>query len=224
MLILHSEDEVSPNSELLEANDYFLSPGDEISVIVYSNDGEKLLDPLAVNGQASTPNSVTYTIESDGKVNLPILGYIEIAGTTIRQADSLLMVEYSKTIIDPFIQVSVLNKRAYVFPGGGESNAMVIPLENDQTNLVEALAMAGGLNDGKAKKVKLIRRCGNTSKVYIIDLSEYSQVEYASVVLQANDLIYVAPKKRISRTILTEVVPYLSLVSTFAIIYNIVAN
>ncbi|PLW93539.1 MAG: hypothetical protein C0592_05810 [Marinilabiliales bacterium] len=224
MFTLHNKDEVSPNSDLLSNSEYYLSPGDEISVIVFSNDGEKLLDPLAVNGQASSSNNVTYTIESDGRVHLPILGYVYIAGNTIRQADSLLMSEYSKTIIEPFVQVNVLNKRAYVFPGGGESKAMVIPLENDQTSLVEALALAGGLNEGKANMVKLIRRDGDKSKVYIIDLSDYEQVQYASVVLQANDLVYVAPKNRFGRAILNDVVPYLSIISTFAVIYNITSN
>jgi polysaccharide export outer membrane protein len=223
MFHLRSHEVLSPNSELLSSTQYYLSQGDEISVKVYSNDGEKLLEPLAVNGQALSGDMISYTIESDGKANLPILGYIYLAGYTTREADSLLVIEYSKTIIEPYVQVRVLNKRAYVFPGGGESRAMVIPLENDQTSLVEALALAGGINNGKAQKIKLIRRSGNTSKIYMIDLSEYDEAQYASLVLQANDLIYVTPQNRFSRKILEEVGPYLSLISTFAIIYNITA-
>lgn len=224
MFRLKSKDILSSNTELLNSNHYYLVAGDEISVKVFSNDGEKLLDPLAVKGQAIADGQASYIIDDDGTVNLPILGRVKLIGYSLREADSVLVIEYEKTIIEPFVQVKVLNKRAFVFPGGGESQAMVIPLENPQTTLIEALALVGGINNGKSNKIKLIRNDGQSVKIYLLDLSQYDQIMYSSIVLQANDLIYVDPRSRVGKKILEEITPYLALISTIAIIYNITSN
>ena len=58
-----------------------------------------------------------------------------------------------------------------VFPGAG-GEGKVVNLENENTTLIEALALAGGItNTGKANKIKVIRGDLRNPKVMLVDLS-----------------------------------------------------
>ncbi|MGZ4056618.1 MAG: polysaccharide biosynthesis/export family protein, partial [Bacteroidia bacterium] len=108
----------------------------------------------------------------------------------------------------------VTNKRVIVFPGSA-GDARVIPLLNNNTTLIEALALAGGIaDDGKAKMVKLIRQNGDNHDVFLIDLSKIQGIKDASMVLQANDIIYVEPKRRYASRLLTDIAPIVSLITS----------
>ena len=66
----------------------------------------------------------------------------------------MLEEKYASYYVKPFVLMSVQNKRVIVFPGNA-GDAKVIPLLNNNTSLIEALALAGGISDdGKAHKVK----------------------------------------------------------------------
>jgi polysaccharide export outer membrane protein len=101
-------------------------------------------------------------------------------------------------------------------------DAKVIPLTNNNTTLIEALALAGGISeDGKARLVKLIRDNGKGKQdVFLLDLSTISGLKFASTVLQANDIIYVEPRRHYSYKFLTEVAPIVSLLTSTFILYT----
>lgn len=211
--------------ELLQTKEYTLAPDDEISLMVFPNHGERIFDPVSTNASSSnqinSSQSIKYKIQVDGTILLPVIGSVKLDGLTIEQAEKLLVEEYSTLIRDPFVKVGLLNKRIIVFPGGQGSQAVVLPLENLNTTLIEALASAGGINEGKASRIKLIRTINGQTKVYKIDLSHLSGLTYASIVLQANDVVYVEPRKRTVRRVLEELTPYLSFISTAMLIYTI---
>lgn len=211
--------------ELLQTKEYTLAPDDEISVMVFPNKGERIFDPVSTSAsssnQISSSQSIQYKIQMDGTVLLPVIGSVKLDGLTIEQAEKLLVNEYSTLIRDPFVKIGLLNKRIIVFPGGQGSQAVVLPLENLNTTLIEALASAGGINEGKASRIKLIRTINGQTKVYKIDLSHLSGLTYSSIVLQANDVVYVEPRKRTVRKVLEELTPYLSFISTAMLIYTI---
>ena len=62
---------------------------------------------------------------------------------------------------------------------------------NDNTTLFEALAQAGGLNGGKAYKIKIIRGDLRNPQIFLVDLSTIKGVVKSDFVLQANDIIYI---------------------------------
>ncbi|MFW6351649.1 MAG: hypothetical protein ACOC2E_04630 [Bacteroidota bacterium] len=81
--------------------------------------------------------------------------------------------------------------------------------------------MAGGIADGRAGKVKLIRGDLDDPQVFLIDLSTLEGVRNAEMVLQANDIIYVEPRERVPQRIMETIGPYLSLLSSALIIYSL---
>jgi polysaccharide export outer membrane protein len=118
----------------------------------------------------------------------------------------------------------VINRRVIVFPGSG-GDAKIVQLENDNTTLIEALAIAGGItNTGRAKRVKLIRGDLKNPNVYLIDLSTMEGIKNADLVMQANDIIYVEPIPRISQGIVAELAPIVTIITSTILIYSFIKS
>ncbi len=198
---------------------YRIAPNDELSITVATNDGERLLDPL--NNTQSAMAGSSYLVEPDGVINMPLLRRVRVEGRSIRELEVMLEDSLSYYFNHPFVKVQVTNNRVIIFPGGLGGSAQVIRLQNPNTTLFEALALAGGITDGKASNIKLIRGDPQHRKVYRIDLSRIEGLAQADMVLMANDVIYVEPLQRAPEAILARITPYLSLASTLLVIYAI---
>lgn len=212
------------NPDSTNAADYKISPNDIIEFSLYSNDGFKLVDLTSLNTNNSSTirvqNNIDYLVEPNGDIKLPVLGKIKLTGYTIRDAQAFLEGKYATYYIRPFILLKVINKRVLVFPGSA-GDAKVIPLVNNNTTLIEGIALAGGLaEDGKAKTIKLIRENKGQREVYLIDLSVIEGIKQASMVLQANDIIYVEPRKRYATRFLQEVAPIISIISSTLVLIS----
>ncbi|HET6243607.1 MAG: polysaccharide biosynthesis/export family protein [Bacteroidetes bacterium] len=206
--------------------EYKISSNDLIDFRIFTNDGFKLIDltSLSESGNAAsvtrTRFSQEYLVEHDGMMKLPILGRLDVKGMTIREAEKFLEEKYSEFYIKPFILMNVINRRVIVFPGQ-HGAARVIPLNNNNTTLIEALALAGGIAQiGKAKKIKLIRGNLTNPEVFLIDLSTINGMQQADLVLQANDVIYVEPRLRITQGAVSEIAPLISLITSAILLYT----
>ncbi len=205
---------------LVPVIEYKIGTEDKISFSLSTNDGAKLLESLSNISEksASSGFSPEFVVRPDSTVELPVIGKIKIAGSTIPECEKLLEQAFSKTYQSPFVQVRITNQRVIVFPGGG-GDAQVIPLLNSNTTLMEAIAQAGGIPErGNASVVKLMRRENGVRKVYTIDLSTEQGLKYTDVVLQANDYIYVEPNPQIGREVIKEVAPVVGLISSLIIV------
>jgi len=212
---------------------YKIAVNDMVSFSIFSNDGFKLVDvttlggqtaggvvPGAAGGYASTRGNLQFKVEFDGTVKLPLLGHVYLKGMTIREAEVFLEEKYSAFYNKPYVLLEVTNRRVIVFPGAAGA-ARVVTLANENTTLLEGLAEAGGIaQSGMAYRVKLIRGDLKNPQVYLIDLSTIEGVKKADLILQANDIIYVQPKLRIGNDVMTQVLPYLSFITTLIVSYE----
>lgn len=209
--------------------DYEISPNDILMLRVYTNKGHQLIEMTA--GSSGDGGSmagrrlgdIQYIVRSDGKLDFPEIGLVDIAGYTLKEAKDMLEEEYSKFYNEPYIQIDVTNNRVIVFPGSG-GDAMVITLNNNNTTVIEALALAGGISTrGNASKIKLIRRGGKLDKreVFELDLSTVEGIKFANMTVQSNDIIYVQPVPELASEILRDLAPIVSLISSVALIYTI---
>ena len=88
---------------------------------------------------------------------------------------------------------------------------------------MEALALAGGItNRGQSKKIKIMRQFPDGRKVYEVDLSTLEGLKYADMIVQSNDYIYIEPMRQISRELLQEIGPIISIISTSVIIVTVI--
>lgn len=202
---------------------YLIASDDQIEFRLFSNSGAKLIDltNVTTGNDLISRNNIQYVVENDS-VRVPVVGKVKVAGMTIPEAENFLEQLYSKYYVDPFVVIRILNKRVIVFPGSG-SAARVVTLANNNTTLIETLALAGGITDnGKAYKIKLIRHGATNPQIFLIDLSKISGVREANLVVQGDDIIYVEPRIQYAREILNEVTPILTLLSTALLVYGLI--
>lgn len=175
---------------------YKIQKNDLLSLELYSNQGERLIDPnpelSQKNGvvQESDKKEPTYLVDLKGIVRFPMIGEINLENMTLRQAEEILQKEYAKFFKEPFVLLSYTNKRVVLL---GAVGGQVIPLTNENMNLLEVLALAKGItNDSKAQNIKVIR--GET--VFEIDLSTIQGFREGNMLVEPGDVIYVEPVRR----------------------------
>lgn len=208
------QDSVTKQSYKIEVNDL-------VQVRIFSNDGFKIINIENVSGNYARID-LDYLVEQDGRVKLPLVGKVALSGLTIAEAETFLQKIYNDFYVNPFVSVKVVNKRVIIFPGNG-GKAQVINLQNNNTTVIETIALGGGIQeDGKAYKVKLIRNDGKSKpKVYLMDLSKIEGIAMGNTVVMANDIIYVEPRYRFAKTLIGEVTPLISLLTSTFLLYSL---
>jgi polysaccharide biosynthesis/export protein len=224
--------ELDPNNNKTE---YEIAINDVIVFQLYTNNGFQLIDMFNQNSNNNQQSrtmlmggsgnvGIQYMIRQDSLVELPILGEVSLVGKTIKEAEIFLETQFSEFYVDPFINININSRRVFMFTGSG-GDAQVLPLTYNNMTLFEALAMAGGIGqNGKAKKIKLIRPTEIEPEIYLIDLSTIDGIRNGNMVLQSHDIIYVTPNPNYASEILTDIGPVLSLISSLTLTWATYLN
>lgn len=188
---------------------------DIIELNVYTSNGERIIDPdqeyliAASSSVSASAKPEQYFVQKDGTVFLPMVGRIHIEGLTLRETDSLLSTRYNTFYKSSYVKTHIVNKRVIVI---GPAGAKVIKLENEDVNLVEAMALYGGLNaDMHTDRIRLLRGNLSNPDVQVINLSTIDGMRTAQHKLLPGDIIYIEPIKRVFRETMTDILPSISL-------------
>lgn len=213
----------APVEELFARTAVKVVAGDDLHITVMSNKGESLLNPLSAASGALDQQTapVVFTVDPEGFVFLPLAGKVQVAGLSTPEIEAKLAELYAKNMVEPFIQVRVANKRAYFITGNQNQKAVAVPLTHANTSLMDVIAAGGGIMEGKASFIKLIRFSSGVEKVYRIDLSQYRNASLVNIQIQPGDIVYVEPSHRALKSFVQEFTPYLTIISTALLIYNI---
>ena len=199
-------------------SEYKLAEYDQFELLIYTNNGYKLVDVTSGTSGGAASSSVKYIIEKDGFAKLPQLGRLSLKGYSVKEAETLLEEKYSAYFNNPFVVMNVINRRVYIFTGDG-GRASIVPMSSDNVTLIEAIAEAGGLSEkGKSYKIKLIRGDLKNPKIYLIDLSTIEGMKEADLQLQSNDIIYIEPTRNIGDTVLVQLSPLVGLLTTILLV------
>jgi polysaccharide export outer membrane protein len=213
---------------LKPTEDYVIGPGDRFTFFFSTNNGERIISGMSgvngTDGQIFNRNAQImqdYLVRRDGTAELPVIGIMKVQGFTTIELEDTLTELLSKNYISPFVQIRLSNQRIIIFPGRGQ--AQVVNLSNVNTTLLEVIALAGGLsNDARANSIKLIRKNKNKREIYKIDLSTINGLKQAEMIVQSNDYIYVDVKPRIASSVLTEVSPWLAMLTTSLALFTLI--
>jgi polysaccharide biosynthesis/export protein len=202
-------------------SDYIISPGDRIEMHFFTVDGFKLVDVTnSLGGMGG--ESVNYLVEKDSLVKLPILGSVLLAGKTIQEAEDYLESVYTKYYINPFIQIKITNRHAYVFFSDG-GRGTTVNIQNDNTSIIEVIALAGGLTgNSKAWRIKVIRGDLHNPTVRIIDMSTMEGVRASDLTVRSNDIIYIEATPDYKTKVLAQLTPFIAIISSVLLIINFV--
>tara|TARA_B000000609_G_C24173546_1_gene352106 strand:+ start:1411 stop:2178 length:768 start_codon:yes stop_codon:yes gene_type:complete len=133
-----------------------------------------------------------YKVNSEGEINLPIVGKIKVEGLTTSNAGKKIEDELSKKIINPVVNVTLLTYRITIL--GEVNNPGTLTLYNQKINLIQAIGLAGDMTIfGKRKKIKIIREKNGVSTKKIIDITKSDFFDSEYYYLKNNDIIYVEP-------------------------------
>lgn len=202
---------------------YTIQKNDFLEVEVFSNKGEKIIDPEFRTGtipssQNVSSSSFVYLIDANGMSKFPMVGEIKLEGLTIRKAEEVLQQAYSKYYEDAYVVLKYTNKRVIVLgaPGG-----QVIPLANENTHLVEVLALAKGLNnDAKSQNIRILRG----DQLFVADLSTFEGYVKNNILIQPGDIVYVEPIRRPLTEGLRDYGPILSIVTTLTTLVVVILS
>lgn len=202
---------------------YIIQPNDLISIEVYSNKGERIIDPdfelsndMNAN-QMNTKPEIEYQINNAGAVKLPMIGEVKLGGLGLRSAESELEDKYNEYYNNPFVNITYKNKRVTVV---GEVNK-VVPLTNENTHLIEVLALADAVtNNSKVQNIRLVRG----EDIFIIDLSKIEGLKKTNMLVQPGDIIYVEPVRRPFIESIRDYGPVISVVTSITAIIAIITR
>lgn len=209
--------EINIKTSSKELNDIFsIITGDQNSMNM--NMGQNGGDLFFMNG---------YTLDEEGKVDIPLLGEVVLVGLTPEEAKALIESKVQEFVPDDnfFVRVRLGGIR---FSALGEFNApgKQTILQNRIT-IFEALAAAGDLTTiAKRDEIILLRQYPDGSQIHKINLNDRNLLGSEFYFLKPNDVIYAEPLKVRELGAGTNFIQTLALitstVSTIALILTIV--
>jgi polysaccharide export outer membrane protein len=193
---------IIPNAE--DATLPIIQKNDILSVIITSLNAEA----SAVFNQSNNTNSSTvtnignsqmasgYLVNTDGYIQLPILGNIKVAGSTTKEVKESITATLlqKKLLIDPIVTIRHLNYEITVI--GEVTRPTVINVPSEKISLLKALGLSGDITIfGKKNNVLLIREISGKRTVKRIDLTAADFLTSPYYYLQPNDVVYVEANK-----------------------------
>ncbi len=203
--------------------EYRIQPGDQIQVSFYNIPFELITGRLNAGGgggilQQGFPIRQQYLVDVQGYMTLLVIGRIKVEGKTLQALRQELTEAYSEYYDNPVIDVNVASLRVFVFTSAGGQG--VIPLQREETHLVEVLAQVGEIAyNSKINKLKIIRGELDDPQIIWVNLRNMRSLGHPELVLHDQDIIYL--EVRNLAYFLRELQPYTSLVAAVNVIPTI---
>ncbi len=145
------------------------------------------------------------TVPPDGRIAVPLLGSIPVAGRTAAQVAQMLTTKWNAYVVDPSVSVTLTQKRKEsVHVYGFVTHVQTVEYKPD-LSLMQALAQAGGAADnGDLGRVTVTHGDGRKQTVDLSDPQAAGGTDQ-DLLLAPDDVIYV-PERHIQVSVLGEVV------------------
>jgi polysaccharide biosynthesis/export protein len=135
-----------------------------------------------------------YTVDDSGRVELPMIGKIQVAGMTLNEAKVVIEKEAQQYFNNFFVIVRFGGIRYSILGEVGRPGKFV--MLQQQLNIFEAIANSGDLSMvANRKDVQIIRQSAQGPQIYSVDLTDRNILYSSNYFIQPNDIIYVKPLK-----------------------------
>lgn len=178
-------------------------PDDFLSVVVTAEDPETAIPfnfPVNVANQGGMnagylqgiPSKTGYLVDSEGYIELPVLGRIKVSGKSRNELMIELKQKYSQYLNQPVVIIQIQNYKITVLGDVQRPGTFQIP--NERITLLEAIGLAGDLSiTGERSNVLVIRDNNGVKTEYRIDLTTNEVLSSPVYYLEQNDVVYVEP-------------------------------
>ena len=135
-----------------------------------------------------------YLVDSEGFIDMPIIGSIKASGLTCTKFGELLKINLKEYVLNPTVGVKILNFRVSIL--GEVKQPGTFNVINQNMSLTELISSAGGFtNSADPSKVLIIRDANNEIETRYVDLTSYEFINSEYYYLKQNDEVYVRPDK-----------------------------
>ena len=131
--------------QMAVADSYKLNPGDQVEISVWNEENLQK----------------TITVLPDGMISFPLVGHLQAAGKSASEIETTIAAKLDAYIADPEVNVTVTSTSGNVIFVVGKvlKPGPIVMIQS--TTVMQALAIAGGLNEfASANSIKIIRRSG----------------------------------------------------------------
>jgi len=135
-----------------------------------------------------------FTVNDTGYVSVPVLGDLYVETSTIKEVQELVQKRTDELLNNAIATVKLVS--FYItFLGEINSQGKIVVMQ-DEINILDALALAGGVADyGNKKNVLVVRQTINGTKTFRIDLTERELLSSDKFYMLPNDIVIVEPLK-----------------------------
>lgn len=201
--------------------EYRLRKDDKINISIWDH------DDLSVGSIYGIYNSNEIygkwlMLDLNGDVSVPKIGNVHLKGLTVSEAKEALKTAFSKWIVDPIVEVKVLNKKVTIL--GELKTPGEYTLEKDDNTLLEMVGLAGDFDFyANKKKIQVIRKENGITVTKICDLTKVDQQFSENTQIHPGDVIYVPSRKgkHWDKRAGSTIVPIASAISTAVLILSL---
>ncbi|WP_034919472.1 polysaccharide biosynthesis/export family protein [Gillisia sp. CAL575] len=144
---------------------------------------------LRVSG---TPQLQSFLVDSDGNIEFPQLGTVQVAGLNRQELAAKLKIAISEYVQEPIVNVRIVNFQVSVL---GEVNRPgTFSVQDEYLSLPKALGLAGDMSIYGQRDNVLVMRETNGAKTYAyLDMTDANIINSPFYYLQQNDVVYIEP-------------------------------
>lgn len=147
-------------------------------------------------GSADVYYMTGYTVDKEGQIDMPILGKINVNGSTLDEAKTKLQNALREVVNeDIFVRVKLGGIRYSIF--GEVVRPGKFTILQDRLTIFEALANAGDFTTfAKRNEVVILRQYPNGTQIHRVNLLDRNIIQTPYYFIQTNDQIYAEPLKQ----------------------------
>jgi polysaccharide biosynthesis/export protein len=171
-----------------------IQPGDKLAINVTALNPESAR-PYNTSSGATTAQVQGVSVDQQGNILYPQLGFIKAAGLTKEQLRDTLLNRLSVYLTDPVVTVDILNFKITILGEVTKQGVFTVP--EGSITLLQALGEAGDIaSTGRRDSVIVIRESGSKREFGYVNLLSNEVFKSPFFALKQNDVIYVPMNER----------------------------
>jgi polysaccharide biosynthesis/export protein len=149
--------QAAPEETAAPAGDYIIGPGDVLDISIWKDE--------------ALTRSVL--VLPDGKIAFPLIGILTASGKTLPELKKEIEGKITQYVTDPVLSAEVRQVNSMIVYVIGRVNNPGKFILNANINVLQALAMAGGLNPfAKKGDIKVFRQDGAKTEIFPFDYDD----------------------------------------------------
>lgn len=184
-----------------------ISPGDILLVQLAAVNPEAFpaLGVVSANNEGNDNRSAYekgLVVSPDGMLALPYIGSVKAAGLTMEILHDTLVGRFSRLVEDPVVILKKLSFKVSLLGEVNRPGLYYVP--NEQLTFLEALALAGDLNNFADRTyLRLYRKTPEGTVEYALDLTSKDVLSGPLRYVYPDDVIYAQPTRKKAFTAIT---------------------